>query len=98
MSSYRFESLTASTLHDFLGFFDHEAFEPGHKWSGCYCQFYLHDPALGDANSSDAVGNRQRACDRVEAGQMQGFWPDEGDSRWLVCRWRIGAVREYSGR
>jgi ribosomal protein S18 acetylase RimI-like enzyme len=74
-----FKRLSVDSLHDFLGFFDHEAFEPGHKWSGCYCQFYLQDPASGQADSSDAASNRQQACDRVEAGEMEGFLAYSGE-------------------
>ena len=68
-----FKRLTVESLHDFLDYFDHQAFTDNSKWSGCYCQFYLQEPATNDNSSADAASNRQSACDRVEAGEMSGY-------------------------
>jgi len=78
MPSLTFASLQAENLHDFLDYFDHKAFDPGHKWAGCYCQFYLDDPAVTEASTITLERNRQTACDRVDAGQMQGYLAYEG--------------------
>lgn len=67
-----FKSLSTDTLHDFLNYFDHDAFTDNPKWSGCYCQFYLDDPAVIDLQTISDERNRQSACDRVGSGAMAG--------------------------
>jgi ribosomal protein S18 acetylase RimI-like enzyme len=68
-----FKRLSVENLHDFLNYFDHEAFTDNAKWSGCYCQFYLDDPAVTDPQTISTERNRQSACDRVASGEMQGY-------------------------
>ncbi len=59
--------LTVETLEDFLDYFDHRAFLNDPNWEGCYCQFYLN---TGTEENSD---NREKACQRVETGEMDGY-------------------------
>ena len=95
MTELTFANLSVDTLHDFLNYFDHQAFEPGHKWSGCYCQFYLQNPSEGEAQTADSAGNRQSACDRVAAGEMQGYLAYEGTT---VVGWcAAGASALFQG-
>jgi ribosomal protein S18 acetylase RimI-like enzyme len=73
MSELTFKRLSVDSLHDFLDYFDHEAFTDNEKWAGCYCQFYLNDPAKVGSQPTSKEGNRQSACDRVESGDMDGY-------------------------
>ena len=73
MSDLTFKRLNIESLHDFLDYFDHEAFADNEKWAGCYCQFYLNDPKVVGSQPTSKEGNRQRACDRVGKGDMDGF-------------------------
>jgi ribosomal protein S18 acetylase RimI-like enzyme len=71
--------LEVETLDDFLEYFDHRAFLRDDDWAGCYCQAYLNPP---DANEEDVFGPgkaRQAACDRVNAGRMDGYLAYEND-------------------
>ena len=68
-----FRRLSVETLHDFLDYFDHTAFVDNPDWSGCYCQFYLINPADSNPEEATAAGNREAACTRVEAGEMEGY-------------------------
>jgi len=73
MSELTFKRLSVDSLHDFLDYFDHEAFVDNEKWAGCYCQFYLNDPAMAVSQPTSKELNRQSACDRVASGDMDGF-------------------------
>ena len=73
MSELTFKRLSVDSLHDFLDYFDHEAFVDNEKWAGCYCQFYLNDPAMAGSQPTSKELNRQSACDRVASGDMDGF-------------------------
>lgn len=84
MVNLRFESLSVANLHDFLDYFDHTAFNGSNEqWDGCYCQFYLNTPEqnqkVQENEESKAALNRESACSRVEAGNMQGFLAFDGD-------------------
>ena len=68
--------LTPAELDDFLAFMDDSAFKTNPQWSGCYCQFYLNTETQ-NAESRDQ--NRQRACDRINSGTMNGYLAYEGD-------------------
>lgn len=87
MSKLTFRRLSAESLHDFLDYFDHQAFTENSKWSGCYCQFYLQDPETNTASAADAAGNRQSACDRIEAGEMSGdlAYNDDKVAGWCAA-------------
>lgn len=67
--------LTVDELQDFLKFMDGPAFESQPQWAGCYCQFYLNS---ADENQNQEL-NRQRSCDRIANGTMNGYLAYEGD-------------------
>lgn len=71
MIEYR--RLAKTELDKFLEFMDGPAFESQSQWRGCYCQFYLNTQAENDAPDAKGPVNRQRACDRIESGVMQGY-------------------------
>ena len=73
MTELTFKRLSVESLHDFLDYFDHEAFVDNEKWAGCYCQFYLNDPSVTGSQPTTKGANRQSACDRVESGDMDGY-------------------------
>jgi len=73
MTELTFKRLSVESLHDFLDYFDHEAFVDNEKWAGCYCQFYLNDPSVTGSQPTTKEANRQSACDRVESGDMDGY-------------------------
>ena len=73
MTELTFKRLSVESLHDFLNYFDHEAFVDNEKWAGCYCQFYLNDPSVTGSQPTTKEANRQSACDRVESGDMDGY-------------------------
>jgi GNAT superfamily N-acetyltransferase len=68
-----YRRLSKSELDKFLEFMDGPAFESQPQWRGCYCQFYLNTEAENDAPEAKAVSNRQKACDRIKSGVMQGY-------------------------
>ncbi|MGE0542242.1 MAG: N-acetyltransferase family protein [Dehalococcoidia bacterium] len=66
------QPLTPDRLHDFLRFFDDEAFPDNPAWASCYCQFfYIADNERWQNQS--AGDNRAAACDRIPSGQMTGY-------------------------
>lgn len=68
--------LTPAELDNFLKFFEGPAFETNPQWSGCYCQFYLNSEA---ENNDSRDLNRQRACDRINSGTMNGYLAFDGE-------------------
>jgi GNAT superfamily N-acetyltransferase len=68
-----YRRLSKAELEKFLEFMDGPAFESQPQWRGCYCQFYLNTQAENDAEDARGAVNRQRACDRIESGVMQGY-------------------------
>ena len=91
MVELRIEALAVSNLHEFLEFFDHEAFNGSNeKWDGCYCQFYLNSAERNEAIKANPVTkaaiNRSDACTRVETGKMQGYLAFDGDQ---VVGWNL---------
>lgn len=68
--------LSPAELDDFLAFMDDSAFKTNPQWSGCYCQFYLNTDTQ---NQESRDQNRQRACDRIKSGAMNGYLAYEGD-------------------
>ncbi len=68
--------LTPAELDNFLKFMEGPAFETNPQWSGCYCQFYLNTEA---ENNETRDQNRQRACDRINSGTMNGYLAFEGE-------------------
>lgn len=79
MGALTFKSLAVETMHDFLDYFDHEAFVDNEKWAGCYCQFYLNDPANVGSQPTSKELNRQSACDRIATGAMNGYLAYQGE-------------------
>ena len=68
--------LSPADCYDFLAFMDDSAFTTNPQWSGCYCQFYLNTEKQ---NTESRDQNRQRACDRIKSGAMNGYLAYEGD-------------------
>jgi N-acetylglutamate synthase-like GNAT family acetyltransferase len=68
-----YRRLSTLELDKFLQFMDGPAFESQPQWRGCYCQFYLNTQEENDAPDAREAVNRQRACDRIESGVMQGY-------------------------
>lgn len=76
---FRLERISVDSLHDFLDYFDHRAFLNDEDWAGCYCQAYLNEP---DDNGEEAWAPgvaRERACDRITSGEMDGYLIYSGD-------------------
>lgn len=75
--------LTPNELDNFLNFMEGEAFKTNPQWTGCYCQFYLN--TAGDEETRE--NNRQRACDRIRSGTMNGYLAFEGDETiaWVAA-------------
>ena len=65
--------LSTDELEPFLEFMDGPAFKSQPQWQGCYCQFYLNTPEQNADPLAKAGANRQLACDRINAGTMQGY-------------------------
>ena len=87
MVELRFEALSVENMHDFLDYFDHTAFNGSNEqWDGCYCQFYLNTPEQNGAIKDKKVENRESACSRIEAKQMQGYLAFQGDQ---VVGWTL---------
>jgi len=83
--------LTRERLDDFLDFFDHRAFVDNREWSGCYCFFPYHDPAVDGAWSSrSAAQNRAAISTAIEAGTASGFLAYAGER---VIGWCNAAPR-----
>ena len=71
MIEYR--RLSQVELDKFLEFMDGPAFESQPQWRGCYCQFYLNSEAENEDPNAKGRLNRDRACDRIANGTMQGY-------------------------
>ena len=67
MIEYR--RLGPSEMEKFLEFMDGPAFLSQPQWAGCYCQTYLNKPGCSDTPEE----NRERACERIMSGVMQGY-------------------------
>lgn len=52
---------------------DGPAFKSQPQWQGCYCQFYLNSRKENAEAEHDKSLNRNRACDRISDGTMQGY-------------------------
>ena len=60
-------------LAPFLEFMDGPAFAGQPQWAGCYCQHYLNTVEQNADPAAKGSLNRERACDRINAGTMQGY-------------------------
>ncbi len=65
--------LTQDELAPLLELMDGPAFAGQPQWAGCYCQFYLNTAAENEDAAAKTGLNRERACDRVKSGVMQGY-------------------------
>ena len=65
--------LGQSELGPFLDFMDGPAFKSQPQWQGCYCQFYLNTAEQNNDPAAKLGTNRQLACERINAGTMQGY-------------------------
>lgn len=63
------------------------AFATNPQWAGCYCQFYLDRSDAQTPEANRAELNRQKACDRIAAGTMNGYLAYEGERAigWLAA-------------
>ena len=52
---------------------DGPAFKAQPQWAGCHCQFYLNTAEQNENPEAKRGLNRERACDRINAGTMQGY-------------------------
>lgn len=79
--------LNPDELPSFLEFMDGPAFRSQPQWQGCYCQFYLNTKRENDDPDSVGAKNRERACDRVNDGTMQGYLAYEGEKviGWMAA-------------
>lgn len=71
--------LTPDELDNFLKFMEGPAFVTNPQWSGCYCQFYLNTPEQQPNADVRAEVNRKTACERINAGTMNGYLAFSGD-------------------
>ncbi|MFM6966641.1 MAG: GNAT family N-acetyltransferase [Rhodoluna sp.] len=70
-----------------VDFMDGPAFKSQPQWQGCYCQFYLNT-AVENADPAAKTGlNREKACDRITAGTMQGYLAFDGERAigWMAA-------------
>ncbi|MEY4962173.1 MAG: hypothetical protein RLZZ249_870 [Actinomycetota bacterium] len=65
--------LTVNELEPYLVFMDGPAFKSQPQWQGCYCQFYLNTREQNKDPGALGAVNRNRACDRLVDGTMQGY-------------------------
>ena len=65
--------ISVDSLHDFLDYFDHRAFLNDEDWAGCYCQAYLNEANDNGEEAWVEGAARQRACDRISSGAMDGY-------------------------
>jgi hypothetical protein len=80
-------ALTPERLPDFLEFFDGTAFSDNPKWSSCYCQCFYEDHRVVKWSERTASENRRAACERIDAGLMQGYlaYSDGYSHRLVQC-------------
>jgi GNAT superfamily N-acetyltransferase len=66
---------------------DGPAFQSQPQWAGCHCQFYLNTQEQNQDPASKQGLNRERMCDRVNAGTMQGYLAFEGEKviGWMAA-------------
>ena len=66
---------------------DGPAFKGQPQWAGCYCQFYLNTREQNEDSAAKIGKNRELACERVNAGTMQGYLAFEGEQAigWMAA-------------
>jgi ribosomal protein S18 acetylase RimI-like enzyme len=72
-AQFELRALRAEDGEAWLNFFDHEAFADNPRWASCYCQFPTVDHATMVWKDRSAEQNRERACQRIAAGQQHGL-------------------------
>jgi GNAT superfamily N-acetyltransferase len=79
--------LSIDELQGFLDFMGGPAFATNPQWAGCYCQFYLNAPGEGNLVADRGEVNRQKACDRIIDGTMQGYLAFDGETviGWMAA-------------
>ena len=79
--------LSIDELQSFLDFMGGPAFATNPQWAGCYCQFYLNAPGEGNLVEDPGETNRQKACDRIMDGTMQGYLAFDGEKAigWMAA-------------
>ena len=84
---WQIRRLSTDELTRFLEFMDGPAFKAQPQWQGCYCQFYLNTSEQNESPEAKTGLNQQLACDRINAGTMQGYLAFEGDRTigWMAA-------------
>jgi GNAT superfamily N-acetyltransferase len=70
---FQIEAMRPQHRDAWLRFFDHEAFADNPRWASCYCQYPTIDHAVVVWKDRTAGQNRERACQRIAAGQQRGL-------------------------
>lgn len=65
--------LSPDLLHDYLNFFDRDAFSDNPRWAGCYCYFPHAPHSTQKWNNHATEINRAAVSERIRAGQMRGY-------------------------
>ncbi len=70
--------LTPDLLHDWLSYFDHDAFTDNDDWCGCYCMCYhwnseLQKMRAWNCDRDCAQFNREQAIQLIQNGRLQGY-------------------------
>lgn len=72
------QPLSADRLPEFLAFFDATAFTDNPRWASCYCQCFHENHNEVVWKDRTGAQNRARACERIAAGEMQGYLARSG--------------------
>lgn len=64
--------MSPALLHDWLAFFDGDAFVDNPDWSGCYCQFYHADHSQKDWEERTGPENRGASIQLIQRGRLRG--------------------------
>jgi ribosomal protein S18 acetylase RimI-like enzyme len=69
--------LDPSLLHDFLAFFDDDAFADNPEWASCYCLFF-HYADNQEWEARNPAQNRETVAGLIRSGTMAGYLALEG--------------------
>ena len=96
------QELKPDLLHDYLQFFDKDAFSDFPNWSGCYCGFYDTPGEGKDWNPTAKAGPAHRAAraERIRSGRSHGIlaYADDKVVGWCNAQARASFtnMRRYS--
>ena len=85
--AFEIRRLSVDELGPLLDFMDGPAFKSQPQWQGCFCQFYLNTAEENNDPAAKSGLNREKACDRVNSGTMQGYLAFDGDRAigWMAA-------------